>query len=232
MFIQKLRSLTDNIKIYFQTSLKEWKSDKVFYGILFIWMVGGGLFIADFIYSYELLATDLKNGSASLSMMTSVHFIKNMKNGYFYPPILIVFLINGILSWYILNNFNPNKLRKIILIYLAISLFGLIIKFIPNPVELNMFGATILTCTHIIFTLFFIGTFAIQSQTIFAFWLLLFSFFRRKTENKPKKKNKINILFFIILIGSFFIVLKFPHYLANWDVLHGYGVMYRAETNR
>ena len=96
MFIQKLRSLTDNIKIYFQTSLKEWKSDKVFYGILFIWMVGGGLFIADFIYRV------INNSNNPWKSFEKI----------FEFPLIIFFIINGFIIWKLIKNFKINTLIK------------------------------------------------------------------------------------------------------------------------
>ena len=200
MFIQKLKPLTDNIKIYFQTSLKEWKSDKVFYGILFIWMVGGGLFIADFIYRV------INNSNNPWKSFEKI----------FEFPLIIFFIINGFIIWKLIKNFKINTLKKGIVIYLIIALIFIIWRYLQFPIpnyetyfyknilnnDLQVFYDYISMMIYFLFS----GHFAIQNQVFLAFWII-FLFPKNeivyKTNNSKVKNIFIKIVICLILTLSF-----------------------------
>ena len=225
MFIQKLRSLTDNIKIYFQTSLKEWKSDKVFYGILFIWMAVGAVFLIDFFYR-------VSNFNITYVFPFSVYkyeypwtiFEKN-----FLFPVSICLLLSSFITWQLIKNFNIAILKKGIIIYLILAVVFILWTYMLEGTSISISNLAYINCRlcgyiPIVIFMFFTGQFAVQNQVFLIFWFMIF--LPRANKNKTIKNSlKKKILILLLLLFIFFMQLGT---LAYWQPIK---IIYTASSD-
>lgn len=225
MFIQKLKPLTDNIKIYFQTSLKEWKSDKVFYGILFIWMVGGATFLIDFFYRVSNFAiTYVSPFSAYKYEYPWIIFEKN-----FLLPISICLLLSSFITWQLIKNFNIAILKKGIIIYLTLAVVFILWTYILEGTSIKISRLAYINCRlcgyiPLVIFMFFTGQFAVQNQVFLIFWFMIL--LPRANKNKTIKNSlKKKILILLLLLFIFFMQLGT---LAYWQPIK---IIYTASSD-
>lgn len=182
----------------------------IFYILIFGYMIFGGISSYNFINDFMIVQ---KSPKTLLNL-----YIERGDENRFILPILISFIFNGTLIYYLTKYFSIKDFMKYISIFLMISLFFILLKqtgiwhyesipnsYIASGYFLYVFG-----------NILFANPYAIQNQAIFAFWiLLLYPFHGKIFSSISKTKLKIGILVIAFIVNFFVIMWFFPNYLVR-----------------
>lgn len=191
-----------------------------FYLLIICYMMGGAIFIGDFIYRYKVLLQKVSEG-----LIVQPAYLWDKKN-LFLEPILVSFFLDAFITWFMVRNFKIEILKKSIYWYLLIVVSGWIYIGILNLLNVENFfpfdfGIYIIPL--------FWGHYAIQNQTIFAFWILIFFPLHRQIFKGIHFRItsffiKLIILLIMVYISFFLVVIKFLHYAFGAEIVYKYNL--------
>lgn len=182
----------------------------IFFTIVIGYMVWGGISTYNFISDYMTV-------QKTPETLLNIYIYRGDKD-LFIKPVLLSFLINGLLIYYLFKYVNKKEVVKYVSIFFVTSLFFIILKqtgiwqykIIPDSFLLSGFWL------YVIGNILFDSPYAMQNQAVFALWILLFYPFHKKIySNNSKAGIKLIILILAFFINFFGIMWFFPNYFVR-----------------
>ena len=171
----------------------------LFYTFLCLYFIFGSYTIYVFINEYSLLQKEPKSISTLYITPNKTIFLKS---------ILFSIILNLGLALYLVKNYTKKFLLKFLSIFFFISVFLIFLKKLDLGEFVLLNEAFIVPCS--ILFIVFSSKIAIQSFSIFAFWLIIFFHLKENSTSLTTSKKIITFFYFIIsfVIYPFF----FPNY--------------------
>lgn len=182
----------------------------IFFTIVIGYMVWGGISTYNFISDYMTV-------QKTPETLLNIYIYRGDKN-LFIKPIILSFLFNGLLIYYLFKYVNKKEVVKYVSIFFVTSLFFILLKqtgiwqykIIPDSFLLSGFWL------YVIGNILFDSPYAMQNQAVFALWiLLLYPFHKKIYSNNSKTGIKLIILILAFFINFFGIMWFFPNYFVR-----------------